>query len=507
MILAERLRAVSELLVTMSGSPVPAHLFQTLADNVGGVVACDCVAVCLQDPDGGGYRVHSLSVIGLPDGPFELAQGLPGLVMRTGRAVRVEDLGADGGGALESTCRDAGLKAALLVPLRRGPEVLGALFFAALPPTTYDEDDAQVATLIAAGLSAALETSRAYQALADERGTMAAVLGSTQDAVLMINSDGLVLLANPAVQGMLGVSPEALVGRWVIEALEHRPLLQIFAAGRPGTSEVPLPDGRIAQASLVEVVTAYGEPVGTAAVLRDITVLKRLEQTKNEFVAAVSHDLKSPIMVMSVTAELMLRGGVPDEEKLQAYCGRIIRTAESMHALVTELLDLGKIESGLEPPAEPEDLVPVIVAVVGGLSTLAESRAVAIETSLPESAVVRAVSGRLQQVMANLVGNALKYTPDGGRVRVSMTIADGQVTVEVADTGIGIPAADLPFVFDKFYRVKTKATAGIAGTGLGLALVRSIIDAHGGRISVQSVAGQGSTFVFSLPAAPESDAR
>ena len=247
---AERLTRLGEILVELSRSPIPTHFFQTLGDEAGSVVPFDYLAVCLQDEDKRGYLVHSLAV-------------LPGALAA------------------------AGMTAALVVPVRRGFEILGALFFAGRPPVVYGDEDVQVATLLAAGLSSSLETSMAYQALADERSTLAAVLASTADAVIMVNQAGVVLLANAAVRPMLGLSPDLVTGRPLLEVVDYGPLRQLFAIARPGLSELPLPDGGVAQAALVAVVTPFGEPVGLAAILRDISLLKNLEKMKNDFVSAI----------------------------------------------------------------------------------------------------------------------------------------------------------------------------------------------------------------------------
>jgi two-component system phosphate regulon sensor histidine kinase PhoR len=271
--------------------------------------------------------------------------------------------------------------------------------------------------------------------------------------------------------------------------------------------ELPLPDGRIAQASLVFVTTEYGEPVGLAAILRDITLLKNLEQMKNDFVNTVSHDLKSPIMAIAMTTELLMKT-VPatGEEAYRERCRRILRSANQMTELVTDLLDLGKIEAGLEGPGEPVDLVGLIGDAVKAQTAPAEAKNLAIEVETPPATLVTGVRARLAQVMANLIGNAVKYTRDGGHVRVVVeagaTPDDGRVRVRITDNGIGIPARDLPHVFDKFYRVKNASTAGIVGTGLGLAITRSIVESHGGKIGVESEEGSGSTFWVELPAAP-----
>ena len=179
-----------------------------------------------------------------------------------------------------------------------------------------------------------------------------------------------------------------------------------------------------------------------------------------------------------------------------------------MTELVTDLLDLGKIEAGLEGPGEPVDLVALIGEAVKASSAASEAKGVAVAVATPPVALVTGVRARLGQVLTNLIGNAVKYTRDGGQVRVVVERAastgstdGGPVRVRVTDNGIGIPARDLPHVFDKFYRVRNESTAGIAGTGLGLAITRSIVEAHHGRIGVESTEGSGSTFWVELPAA------
>ncbi|MGH7345397.1 MAG: ATP-binding protein, partial [Candidatus Rokuibacteriota bacterium] len=438
---------------------------------------------------------------------FSLYEGLPGRAITTGHAQRIDDLNAvrDGVHDLEGVLIAAGLRATLVVPVRRGLDVLGALLFAGRVPIAYGEEDVQVATLLAAGLSAALETSQAYQSLADERMTMLGVLGSTADAVIAMNQGGLVLLANQAVRQMLGLPPDAVEGRPLLEVVDYDPLRELFVKGKPGISEMPLPDGRIAQASLVQVVTPFGEPVGLAVVLRDITLLKNLEQMKNEFINTVSHDLKSPITVIAGLADLMRLAG-PTDPNFEAHCRDIRDTAQHMADLVTDLLDIGKIEAGLDAAREPMDLVAVAGEALRLVAPNAERKTIELRTSLPEEAIVIAAPIRIRQALVNLIDNGVKYTPAGGRVTVSAAFSvDGDgaetVAVRVSDTGLGIPARDLPHVFDKFYRVQSRATRDIAGTGLGLAITKTIVESVGGRIIVESLEGAGTTFTVTLPVA------
>ena len=317
---------------------------------------------------------------------FSTHEGLPGRVMRVGRPSVLADLrqAEDAVFDLEGALGQAGLRPALAVPIRRGMEVLGALLFAARPPQIFSDDDVQVAALLASGLSAGLETSLAYQAAADERSTLAAVLASTADAVLMINQAGVVLLANAAVAPMLGLVPDAITGRPLLEVVDYVPLRQLFAVGQPGTSELTLPDGRTAQASLVPVTTPFGEPVGVAAILRDITLLKNLEQMKNDFVNTVSHDLKNPITIISGLSDLMLRAG-PGDDRHAARCQDIRDTAQHMAEMVTDLLDLGKIEAGLDPYREPTDVIPLVGEALRMVTPNAERKSITLHTDLPRT--------------------------------------------------------------------------------------------------------------------------
>ena len=201
---AERLSRASEILVELFRSPVPTHFFQTLGDRASEAVPYHYLAVCLQDSEKSGYLVHSLASLdeaAPAQRVFSLDEGLPGRSMSTGKPYLIDELMAeDGVDDLEGVLASAGLQAVLVVPIRRGLEVLGALLFAGRPPIRYGDEDLQIAQLLASGLSAALETSLAYQAASDERSTLGAVLASTADAVIMQNPAGLILLANAAVQ-------------------------------------------------------------------------------------------------------------------------------------------------------------------------------------------------------------------------------------------------------------------------------------------------------------------
>jgi PAS domain S-box-containing protein len=508
--LAARLADVGQILIGLAASPVPTHLLQTLAEHAGTAVTCDHFAIALRDPDGDGYVVHTLAGFAVGQvAPRRLPidEGLPGVVMRQRRAMTVADLSAlpDACSDIEREWMGLGLRTALIVPVHRGGDALGALVFARSGPDDFSAADEAIAAMLGAGLAGALEASQSYQVLADERTTLAAVVESMQDAVLVVNPEGLVLLANPAVRGMVGIEPEAVTGRAVTAVLEESPLRNALVEGRPGWTELSLPDGRTAEASVVPVRTPYGETVGFAAILRDVSALKQLVEMKTQLVNVVSHDLKNPLTVV-LSASEMLRGDLAEGTRAAKRCEMIRKSATYMQSLVKDLLDLGAIEAKVEATDDPVDLAALLGDVVAGLEPQAEAKGVTLTLALPVgSATITGRPGRLQQALINVIGNAVKYTPSGGRATVALEEASGgaaTVNVVVRDTGVGIPAAALPRVFDRFYRVRGAATRAIEGTGLGLSIVKSIVEAHGGTISAESEEGKGSTFTLSFPARP-----
>ena len=529
--LEQRLANLSDLLVALLSSPVPSDQFQYLADNARKVIACDYLAICLLDPDDpdgeSAYRVHSLLGFAggaIPQRRFKIDEGIVGYVIQSMAPYLSDDLTTDKYSSpdLEGIVGKLGIVKGLVAPLHQDDRPLGALFFAAQPATQYDAQDLEIALRLANGLSGALENSRIYQLLADDRSTLEAVLRSTQDAVLLVNIQGRVLMSNPAVRDMFNLNEAELIGRSLHETVDNRDLIRLFASGESGVVEVPLTDGRTTQASLAPVGTSYGEQIGWAAVFRDISVLKQLEQMKNDFVNTVSHDLKNPISTILLAANLIKRLGPLEEGQVQMH-DRIVGTANYMNELVSDLLDLGRITAGLDMDTEPINLIELVEDVLATLTVQLEEKGHHLNLHLSDSAIVLGDEARLKQVLLNLVGNAIKYTPDKGQITISVTTAEASnlvennqgieemsarleqeslVVIRVQDNGFGIPAVDVPHIFDRFFRVQSDDTTDIKGTGLGLAIAKSIVEAHDGRIWVESEQGRGSTFAFYLPQQP-----
>jgi two-component system phosphate regulon sensor histidine kinase PhoR len=236
-------------------------------------------------------------------------------------------------------------------------------------------------------------------------------------------------------------------------------------------------------------------------VIQDLTALRRLETVRSDFVANVSHELRRPITSLKAMAEALEEGALDDRAVARDFVHRMQQEIDGLAQLTSELLTLTRIESGAETltlaPHSPADLLADAARRMGPLAARAD---VALLVERSDAPAVRADSERIAQVLANLVHNAVKFTPAGGSVRLSAAREDGRVAFEVTDTGVGIERADLERVFERFYKADRSRSGG--GTGLGLAIAKHIVHAHGGRIDARSDGpGRGATFRFTLPLA------
>jgi len=250
----------------------------------------------------------------------------------------------------------------------------------------------------------------------------------------------------------------------------------------------------------VSPVIADGRQVGKICMLRDITHFKELDTLKSDFVSTVSHDLRSPLTLMRGYATMLQMVGELNEQQ-QGYVKKMIGGVDNMTRLVNNLLDLGRIEAGIDLRLENIRANEIVSQVVALLQPQAAQKNIQIVSELPEDGpvVIEADSALLQQSIYNLVENAIKYTPVGGRVRVHLQARAETILFSVIDTGIGIAPLDLPRLFEKFYRSGRREAYQQHGTGLGLAIVKSIADRHGGRVWVESQLGKGSAFFFEIP--------
>jgi signal transduction histidine kinase len=360
----------------------------------------------------------------------------------------------------------------------------------------FTTDDQDLLQSLAGQVARAIENARLFGRVQGERATLEAILNGTDDAIIVTDPADRILIFNPAAQRAFLNGRPFVPRRSLSEILDNNALLNLwdgFAEQEFRSTEVPLPDGRTFYASLTTI-----PGVGKAAVMQDISRLKELDQIKSDFVSTVSHDLRSPLQAIQTSAELLPRLSdlTREQHKEVVHIQAIVRR---MSKLVQDLLDIGRIEAGIGMEAEPCAIDEIIASAAGSLRGLAEKKGLDFTLDLPPSLpLVTGNPSRVDQVISNLVNNAIKFTPEGS-VTVKAWAENSQVLVEIADTGIGIPAEAQEKLYEKFYRVKSPETRGIRGTGLGLAIAKSIVESYGGQISLESYPRLGSTFRVSFP--------
>jgi two-component system, OmpR family, phosphate regulon sensor histidine kinase PhoR len=235
-----------------------------------------------------------------------------------------------------------------------------------------------------------------------------------------------------------------------------------------------------------------------AVTMQDITYLKQIDRLKNEFVHTVSHDLRSPLTAILGYVDLLDRVG-PVNEQQREFIHRVQNSVQSITALVNDLLELGRIEAGFDSQKEVVPLEGIIRYTLETLGLQISEKKLNLHLNLPtDLPQLRGNPIRLRQMLDNLIGNAIKYTQEGGEITIEMEVQNDQVILHIRDNGPGIPPVDQPHIFEKFYRA-SNVPKGVGGSGLGLAIVKSIVDNHEGRIWVDSLLGQGSSFTVVLP--------
>ena len=351
--------------------------------------------------------------------------------------------------------------------------------------------------------------------LSEDRAQLLAVLTSMVEGVMVLDRRGHVLQMNPALERMFGISRVEARGRSCAELFRHQQLNDLVTVMLRSRThhqdEIVLPlNGRCLQ---VEASPAGGERENEASVVlvfHDMTELRRLEKIRKDFVANVSHELRTPLTSIKGYVEALLDGAKDDPAASVKFLEIILKQSDRLNLIIEDLLELSKIESGsVSFKEEPLELRSIVDRTLSTIKPIAEKNrhrlVTAVDPSLPPMA---GDEGRLVQVLTNLLDNAVKYTPTGGTITVGAKLvlsigsdepAPSAIELSVADTGIGIPEADRPRVFERFYRVDKARSRELGGTGLGLAIVKHIVEGHGGQVWVEANHPQGSRFVVRLP--------
>jgi two-component system, OmpR family, phosphate regulon sensor histidine kinase PhoR len=340
--------------------------------------------------------------------------------------------------------------------------------------------------------------------LTEERDRAGQIVDALDDGVLLLDGAGRLLVANPAARSWFGLPDDlrpGLPAQRVLGVPQVSALAEQAAEARApvvGNLTVVFPEPRTL--TMRAFPLADRGPTGRIVVtLTDITQRRRLEVLRRDFVANASHELKTPVAAVRALAETLLTALPDDPEAGRQFAERIAREAERLDVLARDLLDLSRVERGTLD-VEPVDLVGLAKEVVGGYEDLATERRVRLRSELQQVSM-RGDRAQLGLLLSNLLDNALRHTPAKGTVCVRLDAAESRALLQVADTGEGIPARELPRVFERFYRVDKARARQTGGTGLGLAIVRHVAEAHGGTVRVDSELGRGSTFTVALPVA------
>lgn len=344
---------------------------------------------------------------------------------------------------------------------------------------------------------------RKFELLEAERARLAAVLEQMTDGVLIAGAGGAIQFANPAAERLFG---GRLEGRSVTTVLRHHQLIQAWQkcqeSGEMQIESVEVPNRRqFLQLVVLPDLHALG---GSLLMVQDLTRIRRLETVRRDFISNLSHELRTPLASLKALTETLQDGAVSDPQAAGRFLGRISTEVDAITQMAQELLDLSRIESG-QVELERKLVAPgaLIDSAAERMRLQAERAGLSLDTTCaPGLPRVYADAPRIEQVLVNLIHNAVKFTPPGGRVHLSAALDQaaaqpGAVRFEVRDSGVGIPAEDVPRIFERFYRVDKSRAGG--GTGLGLSISRHLIDAHGGRIWAESREGEGSAFFFTIP--------
>jgi PAS domain S-box-containing protein len=405
-----------------------------------------------------------------------------------------------------------GARALVCAPFgaRRARGVIGV---ARLHDQAFDEAEAALLEAVAASIEHALERLRLAEERdrlyreAHERGQAARVIGSIADGVLLVDDAGIVQLWNPAAEAITGLPRNLVAGRPLDEVVPGwsaiRDSLVVGSGQAPSSGRATTVPIDIAGRELWLSIRGVGFGEGTVYAFRDLTEERQLEQLKADFIATVSHELRTPLAAVHGAAKTLQRDDLAvGGDTFQQLLSLISEQSERLAAMVDDILLASRVESPeLEIAMQRVDVAELAAEVIAAARAHAGDRLMLRLDAPPSLPPVAADRDKLRQVLANLVANAVKYSPTGGRVEVGMKALDGYLRIVVRDEGLGIATAEQGLIFEKFYRADANMTRGVSGSGLGLYISRELVHRMGGTISVESELDEGSTFVVTLPLA------
>ena len=491
-----------------------------------------CV-IMLYDPDGGQLLAQK-PAFGLTDEQVRtfqvpVSEGISGQVFREETPIVVADALGDGR-TLKDQVAHLGIRNLLCVPLvieRRDEEqrvverdVIGVMHaFNKRRGEPFGDEDVRIGQVMARNAAQIISSANLYIRVSAEKQQLEMTLQSLLAGVLVVGQNGRVLLMNQAARAIFSLPSEDGIGKPLQDVVRHDQVLHLLAGSLSDREERSEElavgvDGseRIFQVQTAMVRDEDMQIMGVVAIFNDITELRNIERMKTEFVSTVAHELRTPLTSIKGFIRTLLDDteGFYDRDTQQEFYNIIDQECDRLVRLISDMLNVSRIEAGrpLQLNWQPVDLPTLIEKV------LAAQRATTIFTErhgleaeiVGELPTVTADPDKVDQILTNLVSNAIKYSPEGGTIKLRAWLDGDHVSVSITDCGIGIPKEHLGKLFTRFHRVDTGDTRKAGGTGIGLYLVKHLVETHGGKITVDSEVGQGSTFTFTLPLNPPVDA-
>ncbi len=371
--------------------------------------------------------------------------------------------------------------------------------------TIYLDSDDEIGRLAATLNTMARSLEEKIGEIEIKNQHLLAVFESMVEGIIVVDKDNRIVSVNSAFERIFDAARKDLEGKVFLEAVRNSDISDIIgsvlSSGAVKSSELSVvwPVQRIFQIN-ASPVFERGEVTGCLLVIHDVTELRKLETMRRDFVANVSHELKTPLTAMKGFVETLLEGALEDKDNARAFLKIIGDHTERLNSLVNDLLDLSYLESkNVRFDPERFDLSELAVRVLSGFGSHLKKKKVGVQFDLPDKLAVNADKDKIEQVLTNLIDNSIKFNRENGSIRVFAEVRDRSVKIKIKDSGAGIPEKDLPRIFERFYRVDKARSRELGGTGLGLAIVKHIVELHGGSVGVESIEGLGSTFWFSLP--------
>ena len=349
----------------------------------------------------------------------------------------------------------------------------------------------------------ATEIQTQMKALTDQRNALTAVLTHMADGVIITDREGQVRLMNPAAAQLLGFPQDTATGKSLVAVARDHQVVEVWRRCQESDEEQSEAVEMVGRGPFLQVVATPLRDTpqdGCLVLLQNLTQIRRLETVRRDFISNISHELRTPLASLKALVDTLHDGALDDPPAARHFLECMETEVDTMTQMVQELLELSRIESGQVPlRLEPAPVADAVLSPVERLQAQAERAGLRLTVDLPSDLPPLLIDvERVQQALTNLVHNGIKFTPPGGKVTITAAPVGDEVIISIRDTGVGIPADDLPRIFERFYKADRARSGG--GTGLGLAIAKHIILAHGGRIWVESVEGKGSIFHIALPA-------